>query len=238
MATAVLIGLGGLGCPAAVTLAEAGVDLRLVDDDVVELSNLQRQVLYGTSDVGRPKVEVARERLAGAGLEVHVDTARARLTADACDDLLGGADVVVDATDDPRARFLINDWALAHGVPAVLGGITRYDGLVLGVGAGGGPCFRCLFEAPPADDEVQTCVAAGVIGALAGLVGHLEAERALGLLAGDERRHTGYLTTVDGRRGRVRHVHLPADPECPACRRRPSRRAAPPRPSTEAAASA
>lgn len=226
MATAVLIGLGGLGCPAAIALAEAGVDLRLVDDDVIDLSNLQRQVLFGTPDVGRPKVEVARERLSGLG--VALEPVSARLTADTCDELLGGADVIVDATDDPRARFLMNDWALEHGVPAVLGGITRYNGLVLGVGVRGGPCFRCLFEGPPGDDEVETCVAAGVIGALAGLVGHLEAERALGLLRGeDEARHVGYLTVVDALRGRVRHVYVPADPDCPACGRRPSQTSVP-----------
>jgi len=218
MATAAIVGLGGLGCPIALTLAEAGVEhLVLIDDDVVELSNLQRQVLYTTEDLGQPKVEVARARLTAHAPDLRVTTHRERLDDANADRLLSGVAVILDGTDDPAARFVINDWALAHRVPAVLGGIHRFDGLVLGVGPGFGPCFRCLFEDAPGPGEVGTCADAGVLGPLAGVTGHLQAARALGLLAGDHARHTGFFTTVDGLRGRVRDVPLPEATGCPAC---------------------
>lgn len=218
MSTVVIAGLGGLGCPAALSLAEGGVErLVLVDDDRVDLSNLARQVLYTTEDVGRPKIEVAAERLRTVAPGIALELVRGRVDAESVDALLAGADLILDATDDPAARFVINDAALAHRLPAVLGGIHRYEGLVLGLGPGFGPCFRCLFEDVPAADEVATCAQAGVLGPVAGIVGHLQAQRALGLLAGDHARHTGFITTVDGLRGRIRHVPLPEATGCPAC---------------------
>jgi len=208
----VIAGMGGLGGPVAVTLAEAGVDLVLVDDDRIELSNLQRQVLYSTADVGRDKLTVAAERL-GARYPGSVITTRAgRLTVSNADRLLAGADLVIDATDDPAARFIINDWTLAHHLPAVIGGVHRFQGMVL-AHAGRAPCFRCLFEEE--GPAVETCATGGVLGAMAGLVGHLQAERALQLLAGEVWLATGYVTTLDGLSGRARHVPLPAG--CPTC---------------------
>ena len=186
MSTVVIAGLGGLGCPAALSLAEGGVErLVLVDDDQVDISNLARQVLYTTEDIGRPKIEVAAERLRVIAPGIDLELVSGRVDADTVDDLLADADLILDATDDPGARFVINDAALAHRIPAVLGGIHRFEGLVLGIGPGFGPCFRCLFEDVPADDEVTTCAQAGVLGPIAGIVGHLQARRALGLLAGD-----------------------------------------------------
>lgn len=218
MTCALIIGAGGLGCPVAVGLAEGGVDrLVLVDPDVVELSNLQRQVLYTLDDLGRPKVEAAAARLASLAPGVTVEGRRERLTTENAAALLAGVDVVVDATDDPAARFVINDQALALGVPAVLGGLLRFTGLVLAVAGGHGPCFRCLFEAPPPPEEAATCAQAGVLGPLAGVVGHLQVRRALGLLAGDIAAHTGFVTTIDGLTGRVRDVLLPEATACPAC---------------------
>ncbi len=204
MSRVTIIGMGGLGCPIAVALAEAGVDLRLVDDDVVELSNLQRQILFGTPDIGRPKLEVAAERLARYG--VSVETRTGRLTALNADALLAGSDLVIDATDDPAARFVVNDWALDHHIPAVIGGVHRFQGMVL-AHAGRGPCLRCLFEED--GPEVETCAVGGVLGAMAGLVGHLQAERALRLLAGEAVAVTGYVTTLDALTGRTRDVPLP-----------------------------
>ncbi len=206
MALAVIVGVGGLGCPVAVSLADAGVDLRLVDDDVVELSNLQRQVLFRTADVGRDKVLVAARRLAERYPDLTIETRRARLDQAEAESLLGGADVVIDATDDPGARFIINDWALAHGVPAVIGGVHRFQGMVL-AHAGRGPCLRCLFEEE--GPALETCAQGGVLGAMAGLVGHLQAERALQILGGATLAATGFVTTLDGLAGRVRHVPLP-----------------------------
>lgn len=199
-------------------LAEAGVGrLVLVDPDRVERSNLQRQVLFGESDLGRPKVEAARERLLKLVPGVHIDVRQERLDAGNVDRLLEGVDIVVDATDDPAARFVMNDHAIARRIPAVFGGIRGFTGLVLAVGPGYGPCYRCLFEEPPAPEEAETCGQAGVIGALAGVVGHLQVRRALALLGPDAARATGFVTTIDGLRGRVRDVPLPEDTECPAC---------------------
>jgi len=212
--------MGGLGCPAAVALAEAGVDLVLVDDDRVELSNLQRQVLFTTADLGRAKIEVAAERLAERHPEIGVDVRAGRLTRDSADALLAGADLVLDATDDPGARFIVNDWALARGIPAVIGGVHRFQGMVL-AHAGRGPCFRCLFEEE--GPEVETCAVGGVIGAMAGLVGHLQAERAIALLGPGAAAATGFVTTLDGLTGRVRDVPLPEG--CEVCTRQTEGRA-------------
>jgi len=180
MALVAIVGMGGLGCPIAVALAEAGVDLRLIDDDRVELSNLQRQVLFSTPDIGRDKLDVAVERLHERFPEVAIEPRSGRLSSDNAAILLAGADLIIDATDDPAARFIVNDWGLAEKVPVVIGGVHRFQGMVL-AHAGHGPCLRCLFEeeGPP----VETCAAGGVIGAMAGLVGFLMAERALQLLA-------------------------------------------------------
>ena len=210
----VVVGMGGLGCPIAVTLAEAGVDLVLIDDDRVELSNLQRQVLFGTPDLGRLKLEVAAERLAERYPDVRVETRAGRLAADNADVLLAGADLVIDATDDPGARFVVNDWALAHAIPAVIGGVHRFQGMVL-AHAGRGPCFRCLFEEE--GPAVESCAVGGVLGAMAGLVGHLQAERAIALLGAAPAAVTGFVTTLDGLGGRMRDVPLPDG--CEVCTR-------------------
>jgi len=218
MARALIIGVGGLGCPAALGLAEFGVDeLLLVDPDVVELSNLQRQVLFRTSDLGRPKVEAAAERLEARFPNTLVATRQDRVTAATIGDLLGGVDVIVDCTDDPASRFVVNDIAIARGIPAVLGGVLRFDGNVIAISGKSGPCFRCLFEEPPPENEARTCGQAGVLGPLCGIVGHLQAERAWGLLNGHAAAHTGFITTIDGLRGRIRDIPLPEDTDCPAC---------------------
>lgn len=220
MTTALVIGAGGLGCPVALGLAEGGVErIRLVDPDTVELSNLQRQVLFQSADVGRVKVEAAAEHLRQRCPSVTIEPVVQRVnTASQLEALLADCDVAVDATDDPGAGFLLNDVALALGVPAVLGGVIRFEGVVLAIGPGHGPCYRCLFEDVPGPDEVATCAAAGVLGAMAGVVGHLQVRRALGLLAGATAEHTGFVTTVDALRGRIREVALPLDTDgCLAC---------------------
>ena len=221
--TRVLVaGAGGLGCPVLLGLAEAGVGtIRLVDDDRVELSNLQRQVLYGATDVGRLKVEVARERLQERFPDLRLELEVVRLDGSNATRLLQDMDIVIDATDDPEARFILNDQALAMGIPAVLGGVIRFEGLVMGVHPAGGACFRCLFEGPPEAGEVQTCAGAGVLGAMAGVVGHLQVERALDLLGEDPARVTGLITTVDGLRGTTRDVTVPSRPACAGCSPQP-----------------
>ncbi|MCB9729515.1 MAG: HesA/MoeB/ThiF family protein [Deltaproteobacteria bacterium] len=226
--SALIVGAGGLGCPVAVALAEAGVGhLVLVDGDRVEPSNLQRQTLFWPADVGRAKVEAARDRLAARAPQLRITAVAERASPARLDAMLGGVDVAIDATDDPGFGFLLNDRALSLGVPAVLGGVVRFEGLVLPVAPGHGGCWRCLFEDEPAPHEVASCGDAGVLGAMAGVVGHLQAASALDLLAGS-RHEVGVVTTIDGLRGRVRRVRVPPSEHCPACHGA-ARASAPPR---------
>ena len=211
-----VVGIGGLGCPAAVTLAEGGADLILIDDDRVELSNLQRQTLFATTDVGVDKGEAAKRELARRFPDVAVEIRHGRVTPESADALLSGADLVLDGTDDPACRFVVNAWTLARKLPAVLGGVHRFRGMVF-THAGHGPWFRWVFEED--GPETVTCESAGVIGALAGLVGHLMAERALALLAGQDGDDDGPFTTLmlDALTARTRHLSLSRTPDCPAC---------------------
>ena len=220
--TVAVVGAGGLGCPVSVSLVEAGVRLILIDADRVELSNLQRQTLFATTDLGRDKLEAAQDELNRRFPEVgealnRIELRPGRLTWDTADVLLDGADLVIDATDDPDCRFIVNAWTLSRGLPAVIGGVHRFRGQVF-AHAGYGPCFRCLFE--ESGPDIETCEQAGVIGALAGLVGHLQAERALELLRGD-RQGVGIVTLIDALSGRTRNIALSRDPACPACRGAP-----------------
>jgi adenylyltransferase/sulfurtransferase len=218
---ALVLGAGGLGCPALLGLAGSGVAVRLVDDDVVDATNLQRQLLYRPSDVGRPKVEAAAERLAELGF--LVEPVRARFTAASAAALLRGADVVLDGTDNFATRFLASDAAVLLGVPLVHGGATGFSGQVMTVVGGKGACYRCLFEAPPDPGAAPACSEAGVLGAACGAVGSLMAERALRALAGaplvDE------LTILDLARGQARSVRLRRDPRCAVCGDAPTIRA-------------
>ncbi len=210
-----VVGAGGLGCPVALALAHAGVPLTIVDDDVVELSNLQRQVLHVTERVGRAKTASARAGLESLVPGAEVRAVQARLGAGNWADLVAGHAVVVDGTNAIETKFLLSDLAVAAGVPLVHGGVLRFDGHVLVV-VPGGPCFRCLFEAPP-DDEAPTCADAGVLGAMCGWVGGRMATRVLDVLAGRGLAHAGRLLVLDGLRDREREVVFRARPDCPAC---------------------
>jgi len=212
-----VVGAGGLGCPVALALVEAGVAVRLIDADRVERSNLQRQVLYGEGDIGRLKVEAARDRLLATSPEAAVAIHATHLKGwDGAEDLLSGCPVAIDATDDPEVRFLLNRWALEGHGWAVIGGIQHFTGLIVTVGPGFGPCFRCLFD-PAEVTGAEGCGAIGVIGAIAGVVGHLQAELALDILAGRGARHVGAMIEVDAIAGRIRQRLLPEAPDCPAC---------------------
>jgi molybdopterin/thiamine biosynthesis adenylyltransferase len=213
-ASVAIVGAGGLGAPAALYLAAAGVGrLRLIDPDAVDLSNLQRQVLFATADVGEAKVEAAVRRLAALNPHVAVEPAKERLDAANARDLLAGCDLVLDGTDDFATRFAVNDACLAHGVPLVSGAIGRWTGQV-GV-FGGRPCYRCLVpEIPP---DAETCVGVGVVGALAGVIGSLMALEAIKLITGAGEPLTGRLLIYDALSAETRTVRLTADPECPAC---------------------
>ncbi|MBI5512682.1 MAG: HesA/MoeB/ThiF family protein [Deltaproteobacteria bacterium] len=186
MSLVAVLGVGGLGCPAALALGRAGVRLRLVDEDRVERSNLHRQGLYEEADVGRPKVAAAREALLRAAPGAAVEARQTHFSPDTMDDLLDGVDLVVEGTDAFGAKFLVADRCAARGVPVVHGACVGWYGTVLPVAPGEGPCYRCVFEdAPGCDEDAGTCVTAGVYGPVPALVGALLAVEALRLLRGD-----------------------------------------------------
>jgi molybdopterin/thiamine biosynthesis adenylyltransferase len=213
-ARVLIVGAGGLGAPAALYLAAAGVGwLGLVDPDEVALSNLQRQVLYATADVGRPKVEAAAEHLSALNANVRIDRHPALLTESNASDLVRGYDLVLDGTDDFATRFAVNAACVAEGKPLVSGAIGRWTGQV-GVFAGR-PCYRCLVPDIPPDAE--TCAVVGVVGALAGIVGSMMALEAVKVIAHAGEPLTGRLWVYDGLAGESRTVRIGADPECPVC---------------------
>ncbi|WP_332640190.1 HesA/MoeB/ThiF family protein [Brevundimonas sp.] len=209
-----IVGMGGVGGPAALYLAAAGVgSLRLIDDDAVGLSNLQRQIAFATPDLGRAKVEAGAEALTALNPHVHVEPAAERLTGDNAARLIEGCDAVVDGTDDFTARFAVNAACVAAGVPLVSGALGRWNGQV-GVFTGR-PCYRCLIAETPPDAE--TCARVGVIGALAGVIGSMAAVEAIKLVVGAGAPLAGRLLIYDGLAGTARTVAVTADPGCPVC---------------------
>ncbi len=213
-ARVLVVGAGGLGAPAALYLAAAGVGvIGLADPDTVGLSNLQRQVLYATADVGALKVDVAARRLADLNPHVQVDAHAVRLSVDNARDLVAGHDLVLDGTDDFATRFAVNAACVAQGVPLVSGALGRWTGQV-GVFEGR-PCYRCLVpDVPPG---AETCAAVGVVGALAGVVGSMMALEAVKRLTGAGEPLAGRLLIYDGLAGESRTVRVGADPTCPVC---------------------
>lgn len=215
-ANVVIVGAGGLGAPAALYLAAAGVGrLRLIDDDAVSLDNLQRQIIFRSTDVGAPKVDRAQIALAALNDNVAVEIERQRLTEANATYLLNGADIVLDGTDDFETRFAVNAAARALGVPLVSGAVGRWDGQVA-VFASGGPCYRCFVPETPPDAE--TCARVGVVGALTGVIGSLMALEAIKLIAESGEPLIGRVMLFDGLRGDARTVALTRDPACPVCR--------------------
>ena len=212
--TVAIVGAGGLGAPASLYLAAAGVGrLRLIDDDAVEVSNLQRQVLFATADVGVAKVEAAARRLVALNPHVAIEPRRERLGAENAAALLAGADLVLDGTDDFATRFAVNAACVADGISLVSGAIGRWTGQV-GVFAGR-PCYRCLVpEIPP---EAETCSVVGVVGALAGVIGAMMAVEAVKLLARSGDPLAGRLLLYDALSAETRTLTIAADPACPVC---------------------
>ena len=215
-ASVLLVGAGGLGAPAALYLAAAGVGTgMLADPDVVDRSNLQRQVIYTEADIGEPKVEAACDRLAALNPHVFVAGFQGAFDAATADELVQDVDLVLDGTDDFATRFEVNAACVRHGKPLVSGAIGRWTGQV-GVFSGQ-PCYRCLVSEIPPDAE--TCVAVGVVGALAGVIGSLMAMEAIKLITGAGEPLAGRLLIYDGLAGETRTVKVGADPECPVCGR-------------------
>lgn len=213
-----IVGIGGLGCPAAIYLAAAGVGtLGLVDADRVDASNLQRQVLFTDEDVGRPKVYAARARLATLNPFVRTEAHHVRLVAGNALEVLRGYDLVIDATDNFPSRYLINDASVLLDVPNIHGSVLRFEGRVSVFGATDGPCYRCLFPLPPPPDTVPDCADAGVLGVLPGLVGVLQATEAIKWITGVGTGLSGRLLLIDALGSRFQTITVGRDPACPVC---------------------
>jgi adenylyltransferase/sulfurtransferase len=218
-----LIGAGGLGCPLAQYLAAAGVGrIGLVDFDVVDVSNLQRQVLYGTADVGRPKVEVARERIRALNPDVEVLTFRERLTSENALERLRDFDVVIDGTDNFPTRYLSNDACVLLGKPTVYGAILRFEGQASTFDARRGPCYRCLFPEPPPPGSVPSCAEGGVLGVLPGIIALVQATEAVKLLTGVGEPLIGRFLHYDALAMRFSEFRFEKDPDCPVCSEHPT----------------
>lgn len=217
-ARVLLLGAGGLGSPAALYLAAAGVGtLGIVDSDAVDESNLQRQVLHRTADVGVPKVDSAARALAKLNADVKVVKHAVRLVAGNADALLDGYDVVIDGSDNLETRYALNDAAARRRVPVVHGSVYRWEGVVTTFIPFDGPCYRCLHPTMPPAELFESCEVAGVLGVMPGIVGTLQATEALKLILGVGRTLSGRLLTIDARDMTFNEVSLARDPSCPAC---------------------
>ena len=217
-ARVLLVGAGGLGSPVALYLAAAGVGvIGLVDDDRVAESNLQRQVLYGTADIGRSKVDAAGETLGDLNPETRVVKHAERLTAENIDRLLSGYDLAIDGTDNLDTRYVLNDAAVRLRKPVVHGSVYRWEGTVTTFVPFEGPCYRCLHPIQPPPELAPACDVAGVLGVLPGLAGMLQATEALKLILGVGQPLIGRLLMFDARGASFEEIAVPRDPACPAC---------------------
>jgi adenylyltransferase/sulfurtransferase len=213
-----IVGLGGLGSPAALYLAAAGVGtMGLIDGDRVDASNLQRQVLYGDADVGKPKVEVAQRRIASQNPNVRLEPVAQRLNSGNAMDVLGEYDIVLDGSDNFPTRYLVNDATVLLGIPSVHGSVLRFEGRVSVFGTETGPCYRCLYPEPPPPGVVQDCQDAGVLGVLPGLVGMLQATEVIKTICGIGESLAGRLLIIDGLALRFQTFGVQRDPRCPMC---------------------
>ncbi len=218
-----VVGAGGLGSPVALYLAAAGVGtIGLVDMDVVDLSNLQRQVIHGTGDVGRPKVESAAEKLRRLNPHVYVETHHVAFGPDNAMDLLAPYDVVVDAVDNFHARYLLHDASYLAGKPLVEAGVLRFEGLMTTVVPRKGACYRCVFPEPPPPGTIPTCQEAGIIGPIPGVMGTLQAMEVIKLLTGIGETLSGRLLIFDGLGASFREVAIARNPKCPLCGEHPT----------------
>jgi sulfur-carrier protein adenylyltransferase/sulfurtransferase len=223
-ASVLVVGAGGLGSPALLYLAAAGIGrLGFVDDDAVDASNLQRQVLHSTAALGEPKVESAERRIRDLNPDVEPVPYRERLSPDTIDRVLGdGWDVVVDGADNFPTRYLVNDASVWHGVPVVHGSIYRFEGQVTVFAPGSGPCYRCLFPEPPPPELAPSCAEGGVLGVLPGVIGSLQGAEALKLVLGIGSPLIGRLLLFDALAGSFSEVAVRRDPDCPVCGDEPS----------------
>ena len=222
-ARVLLVGAGGLGAPLGLYLTAAGVGhIGIVDGDVVDSSNLQRQVTFTTEDVGTPKLEAAKRRLTALNPYTEITTYEMRLTSENALDILRDYDVIVDGTDNFPTRYLVNDASVLLGKPNVYGSIFRFEGQVSIFGAPDGPCYRCLYPEPPPPGLVPSCAEGGVLGVLPGIVGALQAAETLKLILGIGEPLVGRLLRFDALKMRFREYKLRKDPDCPICGEHPT----------------
>jgi sulfur-carrier protein adenylyltransferase/sulfurtransferase len=217
------IGTGGLGAPLGLYLAAAGVGrIGLVDFDVVDSTNLQRQVLFGTSDVGRPKITAASDRLRNLNPDIQIDTFETHLSSDNALDIMKDYDIVVDGTDNFPTRYLVNDACVMLGKPNVYGSIFRFEGQITIFGYPDGPCYRCLYPEPPPPGLVPSCAEGGVLGVLPGIVGTIQAAETLKLIIGKGDPLVGRLLLFDALAMKFRELKLRKNPDCPVCGTHPT----------------
>jgi adenylyltransferase/sulfurtransferase len=222
-ASVLIIGAGGLGSPLAFYLTAAGVGrIGIVDFDVVDLSNLQRQILHTTKDVGRSKLESAREKLESLNPNVKIETYEMRLTSENALDLIKEYDIVVDGTDNFPTRYLVNDACVFLKKPNVYGSIFRFEGQVSVFYADKGPCYRCLYKEPPPPGLVPSCAEGGVLGVLPGIIGTIQALETIKLILGIGEPLIGKLLLFDALKMKFRELKLRKDPECPVCGENPT----------------
>src|SRR6266700_2181096 len=217
-ASILLIGCGGLGSPLSMYLAAAGIGhLGLVDFDLADFTNLQRQIAFSTSDVGRPKVDATKDRIAAINPNVEVTTYRTKLSSENVMEIFKGYDIIIDGTDNFPTRYLTNDACVFLKKPNVYGSIFRFDGQASVFYPGKGPCYRCLYPEPPPPGEVPSCAEGGVLGILPGLIGCIQATEAVKLLLGQGEPLIGRLLLYDALQMRFREFKVRRNPKCPAC---------------------
>jgi len=222
-AKVLVVGAGGLGCPISLYLAAAGVGtIGLVDFDTIDASNLQRQILFTTEDVGKPKVEVAAKRLKALNPDVTVNTYAVALKSDNIMDILKNYDMIIDGTDNFQTRYLTNDAAALQGKPNIYGSIFRFDGQLTVFKTPEGPCYRCLYPEPPPPGEVPSCAEGGVMGAMVGTIGAMQATEAIKLITGVGTPAIGKLVIYNSLDMQFRNLKLRKDPNCPLCGEHPT----------------
>ncbi|MDR1630430.1 MAG: molybdopterin-synthase adenylyltransferase MoeB [Oscillospiraceae bacterium] len=218
-----IIGAGGLGAPIALYLAAAGVGaIGIADLDTVDLSNLQRQVIHTTADIGKAKVQSAKETMQAINPDVQVNTYQIYVNAASIMDLIQDYDFIIDGTDNFAAKFLINDACVLQKKPFSHAGILRFGGQLMTYVPGEGPCYRCVFREPPPPDAIPTCRQAGVVGAMGGVIGSLQAMEAIKFLIGKGDLLTGKLLTYDALTMEFRRIKLPGRKDCAVCGEHPS----------------
>lgn len=222
-AKVLIVGAGGLGSPCALYLASAGVGkIGIVDSDKVELNNLQRQIIHSNSTIGIPKVESAKERINNINPDVEVITYNLRLTSENILEIIQDYDIVVDGSDNFPTRYLVNDACVLSGKPLSHGGIFRFDGQVITIIPGESACYRCLFPEPPPPGLVPSCQEAGILGAVAGVIGVIQANEVLKYILGIGNLLTGKLLIFNALDSSFRQVKVPKDPNCPVCGNSPT----------------